>query len=243
MNTTETIRKFEALRLFGISNKYQSIISQLPSEPVPDIHSVAGMFADAETQWQSDKRTESYIKNARLRLNLSTQEIDCSAARGLSRELWTVLCEFRFIKEGTNIVITGPTGVGKSAIACALGRQACIKGYKTRYYNMNRLVEEIKSAKLSGVYLKLIDQLAKIPLLLIDDFGLKVLDKDVRVAFYEILEDRLGRGATIITSQLPIPQWYDKFGDKTIGEACLDRITGCAQKIELVGDSRRTKKP
>ena len=107
---------------------------------------------------------------------------------------------------------------------------------------MNRLIEEIKTAKLGGTYIKLIDQIAKVPLLVIDDFGLKVMSTDTRVAFYEILEDRIGRGATIITSQLPIPQWYDKFGDKTVAEACLDRITGSAQKIELSGTSRRSKK-
>lgn len=241
MNTAETIRKFNDLRLFGIAKRYQSIIDLSPREDLPDLHTAAAMFADAQTEWQNEKRTLTNIKNARLRYRINPQEIECSSARGLSREVWMLLCEGRYIKEGINIVILGATGVGKSAIACALGRQACITGYKVRYFNMNRLIEDVKAAKLEGSYLRFLDQIAKVPLLILDDFGLKSLDKDMRVAFYEILEDRAGKTSTIITSQFPIANWYDKFGDKTLAEACLDRITGNAQKINLAGKSRRSK--
>jgi len=242
MNTTETLRIFNEIKLLGIAQCYQLMIDLLPNQELPDTHTAAAMFAEAQQTWQKDKQTATNIKNARLRYQITPQEIECSTARGLSKEQWIILSECRYIKEGTNIIILGATGVGKSAIACALGLQACISGFKAKYFNMNRLIEDVKAAKLNGSYLKLLDQIAKSPLLILDDFGLKALDKDIRVAFYEILEDRSGRSSTIITSQLPIPNWYDKFGDSTLAEACLDRITGNSYKINLTGNSRRSKK-
>ena len=241
MNTEQTIKNLNELRLFGMANRYQIMVELGTRQELPDTHTALAMLADAEKTLRSEKQMETNLKQAHLRYQINPQEIECTTNRGLSREMWIILCEGRYIKEGTNIIILGATGVGKSAIACALGRQACITGHKTKYFNMNKLTEHVNAAKLDGSYLKLLDQIAKTPLLILDDFGLKILDKDMRVTFYEILEDRAGKGATIITSQLPVANWYDRLVDSTLAEACLDRLTGNSEKIELSGKSRRTK--
>lgn len=242
MNTVETTSTLRGLKLSGMADRYELILELSGKHEGPDAHTMIAMLAESEKDYRRKRKTEVNLKQARLRYQINAQEVDCSPARGLSREQWLVLCECSFIENATNIIIIGPTGVGKSAVACALGRQACLQGYKSMYFNVNRLIEEIKAAKLNGTYLKFLDQIAKTPLLILDDFGLKPLDKDVRVAFYEILEDRSGKGATIVTSQQPIPNWYERFGDSTLAEACLDRLTGNSEKINLSGASRRFKK-
>jgi len=242
MNTEQTNRMLRALKLSGMANRYELMIEMAGKVAPPDGHTMIAMLVEAEQEYRKRRKTEINLKQAHLRYQLNAQEIECSQARGLTSEQWLLLCEGRYIEQAVNVIIIGPTGVGKSAVACALARQACLQGTKVLYFNMNRLIEEIKAAKLNGSYLKFLDQLAKTPLLLLDDFGLKSLDKDVRVAFYEILEDRSGKGSTIITSQLPIANWYDRFGESTLAEACLDRLTGNAEKISLTGASRRVKK-
>jgi len=137
---------------------------------------------------------------------------------------------------------TGAIGSGKSHVSSVLGRMACLNGYRTIYHNMNRFIEEVKSAKLTGTYLKLLDQYAKVPLLILDDFGLKSVSRDIHVCLYEILEDRIGKGSTIITSQFPVANWYEKFEDATFAEAVLVRLTGNAERITLKGMSWRSRK-
>ena len=241
MNTDQTLSTLRALKLNGMANSYQVIVDCSGRKDLPDGHTMVGMITDAEADHRKLRRTESNLKQAKLRYKIDPQEIECSKERGLTKEQWLILCECSFIKKGTNVIILGPTGVGKSAVACALGKQACYLGYRAIYHNMNKLIEEIRNAKLNGTYLKFLDQLAKTPVLILDDFALKQLDREVRVAFYEILEDRADNGSLIVTSQLPTANWYDRFGDKTIAEACMDRMTGNAVKIQLSGESRRTR--
>jgi len=241
MNTTETLTQLRRLKLNGMADRYELLLEMLAGEEAPDLHTGIAMLAESEEISRKERRTEVYIRNAKFRYKVGIQEVSCSADRGLTREQWILLCECKFIEKCRNLIIDGPTGCGKSHAVSALGRQACLLGYRTIYLNMNRFIEEIKAAVLSGTYLKLLDQFAKTPLLILDDFGLKQISKDARIALYEILEDRVGKGSTIITSQLPVSKWYEKFADPNLAEAVLDRLTGYADKITMSGKSWRSK--
>jgi DNA replication protein DnaC len=242
MNTHETLSQIRQLKLTGMADRY-SIITELGGQDNHmDAHTMIASLIEAEVLSRAMKKTDLYVKQARFRFQVSPEDIICSEERGLTKEQWILLCEGTFIKQGRNILLTGATGVGKSALVCALGRKSCMLGYRAIYHNMNRFIEEIRAAKLTGTYLNLLDQYAKVPLLILDDFGLKHVDREIYVSLYEILEDRIGKGSTIITSQFPVANWYEKFADPTLGEAILDRLTGAAERITLKGTSWRSKK-
>ena len=181
------------------------------------------------------------LKLSKLRFTSTLQEIKCSASRNLYAEQIQLLSDCRFIQRTENILVTGPTGSGKSYIACALGNQACMMGYKVYYANMNRLSEKIMLAKLDGTFVKLLNQFGKISLLILDDFGLQPLDQNTRLALLQILEDRYGEKSTMLVSQLPIAQWHEAIGEPTLADAIMDRITTGAHRIELKGESMRKK--
>ena len=147
-----------------------------------------------------------------------------------------------FIKKKENILITGSTGVGKSFIATAIGYQACSMGFKVKYYNINKLFDQLKLAKADGSYHKVIDRIEKQDLIILDDFGLLELDNNKRQAFMEIIEDRHGKRSSIIASQLPVIQWHQIIGEQTIADAILDRVVHSAHRIDLKGESMRRKK-
>jgi DNA replication protein DnaC len=153
-----------------------------------------------------------------------------------------MLCDGLFIDKAENVLISGAAGCGKSFLACSLGRQACLLGKRTLYYGMSRFMETLASARLDGSLLKWMNQIAKAQLLIIDDFGLKKMDTNARITLLDILEDRYGNGATIITSQLPVSQWHEYIGDNTLADAIMDRVTAHAHRIELQGKSLRKKK-
>lgn len=241
MNTEQTIAQMRKMNLQGMATRYETLVEVSGKEEMPDVHTTIGMLAEAEEIHRRERKTELYIRQARFRYKVNAPEITCSPERGLTKDQWVLLCECKFIDKCKNIIIDGPTGCGKSYVVSALGRQACLLGYKTIYHNMNRFIEEIKAAVLSGTYLKLLDQFAKTSLLILDDFGLKQISKDARMALYEILEDRIGRGSTIITSQLPVSKWYEKFSDPNLAEAVLDRLTGYCDKITMKGKSWRSR--
>lgn len=148
----------------------------------------------------------------------------------------------QYIQAGEPVLITGPTGSGKSYLACALAYQACILGYRTLYFNMNRFIEKIISAKLDGSYLKQLNHFERTPLIIFDDFGLQALDQHSKLALLQILEDRYAKKSVIITSQLPVAKWYEFINEPTIADAIMDRLTAKAHRIELKGESLRKKK-
>ena len=241
MNTESTVTLMHDLKLFGMSKLYQVVAGQ-PVHQQPEAHTLIGMLTEAEAQHRLAQRTQLYLRLSKLRYNTMPEQVKTAADRGITKEGLLRFCDGSFIEKGENILISGATGCGKSYLACALGRQACMLGYRTMYYAMNRFIEALAAARLDGTYLRWLNQIAKTPLLILDDFGLQPLDHNTKLALLQILEDRYAKGATIITSQLPVKLWYEYLQEPTIADAIMDRMTAQAHRIELKGESLRIKK-
>jgi DNA replication protein DnaC len=241
MNTTETLSQMHDLRLHGMHHSYKSQL-ELPMDQQLEAHELIAQLLQAEQLHRAQEKTAYYLKLAKLRLPATAEQIECSAARNLTRQQLALLIEGRYLQQGENLLITGATGCGKSYLACALGHQACIQGYKTTYLNMNRLIEKVTLSKLDGSYIKLLNHLEKQTLIVLDDFGLQPLTQEIRLTLLQLLEDRYGKKSIIITSQLPVAKWYEYINDPTLADAILDRLTANAQRIELKGESLRRRK-
>ena len=199
-------------------------------------------IVEAEQQDRRDRKTEMYLKTSRLRYTALLEDVICGTDRNFTKEDLAVLSDCSFIRRHENLLIQGKCGCGKSFLACALGRQACILGYRTVYLNMNSFVEKVAISKLDGSFLKMITSLEKNDLIILDDFGLQPMDMNTRLALLQILEERYERKSVIIASQLPIAKWYDYIGDATLADAIMDRLVANANKIELKGESMRQRK-
>ncbi len=197
---------------------------------------------DAELDERKTRKVERSILLAKFRYRASIEEIIFDEQRALDRNFLLRLAECNFISKKENIIITGATGVGKSYIASALGNQACSLRFKVMYYNMAKLLAKLKMLKADGSYLREITRMEKADLLIIDDFGLQPLDNQSRLSFLEIIEDRHENRSSIFTSQVPVEQWYEIIGDKTVADAILDRLVYSSHRIELKGESYRKRK-
>ncbi|MCX2485266.1 IS21-like element helper ATPase IstB [Pedobacter sp. MR2016-24] len=200
------------------------------------------MVVDAEWQDRSNKKVERLTQSAAFRYLSHLSEINYQAARDLHKELLTRLSSCQFVQQKENVLITGPTGVGKSFIASALGHQACSMGFKVAYYNTAKLFTRLNSAKADNSLYREIAGIEKQDLLILDDFGLQNLDKNQRDLLMEIIEDGHNKKATIIASQLPVSTWYEVIGEGTIADAILDRLVHGAHRISLSGESLRKVK-
>jgi DNA replication protein DnaC len=241
MNSTQTLQQMHGLRLQGMYQAYRSQL-ELPMNQQLESHELIAHLTQSEELNRANEKTAYYLKLAKLRLPATLEQIECGASRNLSKQQLAMLAEGLYLSNGENILITGATGCGKSFMACALGHQACLQGYKTTYLNMNRLIEKVTLSKLDGSYIKLLNHLEKQTLIILDDFGLQPLSQEIRLTLLQLLEDRYGKKSIIITSQLPIAKWYEYINDPTLADAIMDRLTANANRIELKGESRRRKK-
>ncbi len=229
------------LKLDGMLQAYKGVLA-MPVQNQPSINQFMARLAEAELQSRGRKRTELYIRQSKLRYNALLEQVYCNAERNLSKEKLMMIADCSFIERAENLLITGKTGCGKSYLACAIGRQACTLGYRTLYFGMNRFLEKISLSKLDGTYVKLLNQIEKAHLIIIDDFGLHPMDGVTRLALLQILEDRYGLKSTIITSQLPVAKFWEYIGESSTADAIMDRLAGNAHRFELEGDTLRKKK-
>jgi DNA replication protein DnaC len=233
-----TLDKLQTLRLTGM---LKALADQ---QKLPEINSLGfeerfGLLIDREMTERENRRLDTRLNKAKLRHSCCVEDLDFKTSRGLDKALILSLVACTWIARGINLLICGPTGVGKSYLACALAHKACLEGYSGHYLRLPRLFEELRLAKADGRYGKLMLGYAKTDLLVLDDWGLTAMTDPQRRDLLELLEDRYGKRSTIVTSQLPISSWHDAIGDPTLADAILDRLVHNAHKIELKGESMR----
>ena len=238
MNNQATLDCMQKMKLEGMANSYQAIID-LPADQHPSTHECIATLIDAELHSRAHKKTNMLLRLSKLRYTSSIHQITYKEQRNLSKQTMAELADCSYIDRAQNVLITGATGCGKSYIACALGHQACLLGYRTLYFNMNRLCEQIAVSKVDGTYIKWINRIQKASLIILDDFGLQPLSHEIKLTILQILEDRYAKGSTIIASQLPVKTWHEYLDQPTIADAIMDRLTAQSSKIELKGKSLR----
>jgi DNA replication protein DnaC len=198
------------------------------------------LLVQAEKDQRKENRNMRLISAARFRYQVTIEEFNFDAARGLERGKIMQMATCEYIKQGAPILITGPTGTGKSWLATALGYHACLMGFKVAYFNIQKLFETVTLHRIEATLPKFFEKMAKMDLLIIDDFGVKAMDGQQLLDFMELMEDRHARKATIIMSQLPVADWYDvMLSNTTAADAILDRIVHTAYRFELKGDTMR----
>ena len=239
MNEIET--KLKQLRLKGMLQSWEAIKE---TRRINELSFSEGMemLLQAEEEQRQNSRFERLLKSARFRYQASIEEINFDPSRGLDKALITDLATCNYITKGESLLITGATGCGKSFLASALGHQACAHGNTVAYFNTQKFMLRVKMALLEGNILKFFDKLAKTSLFILDDFGLTNLERQQQLDLMEIIEDRHGRSSTIISSQIPVANWYDIISEATIADAILDRLIHTSFRIELKGESLRRKR-
>ena len=240
MSNEATFEKMSRMKLFGMLNAFKQYL-ETHGEPGLTVDEIIAHLIDTEWEDRYNRKVNRLLKTARFRYQGCIEQIDYTANRNLDKTIILRLAKCNWINKKENIIITGPTGVGKSYIASTLGHQACLSEYKTLYFNCNKLFEVLKIGKADGSYPRIISKLLNQDLLILDDFGLQPIDSQSRLFLLEILEDRHGLKSTIITSQLPVKNWFDIIGDATLADAICDRIVHSAIRIELKGESLRKK--
>jgi len=241
MLTHPTLEKLESLRLTGMLTALQE---QMGMDDINDLsfEERLGLLVDREAVCRESRRLKTRLRKAKLRHDAAVEDIDFRHPRGLDKSLVMRLADCNWLKNHENLIITGPTGVGKSYLACAFAQKACRTGYSAVYLRTSRLFENLGLAKGDGRYIKLLTGFAKTDLLVLDDFGLAKLNREHQHDLLEILEDRHGLKSTLVTSQLPVEHWHEQIGDPTMADAILDRLVHSAHKIQLKGGSMRKKK-
>jgi DNA replication protein DnaC len=239
--TNPTMERLAELKLTGMLRAYQE---QYGSAPTNDLtfDERFGLLVDREHAERYNRSLAARLRKAKLRLQASLEDVDYRQPRGLDKRLLLALASGDWIRRHHNCIVTGPTGAGKTYLACALGHQACREGCSVRYHRIPRLFQELALAKGDGRYPKLMRALAKTDLLILDDWTTALLTDEQRRDLFEITEDRYGRRSTLIAAQLPPNHWHELIGDPTLADAILDRLVHNAHKIELKGDSMRKKK-
>lgn len=237
----ETLDKMISLRLRGMFNAFKTSLETNQKENMT-IDQFISLLIINEWDDRRNRAIERAIKHANFRHKASIESVNFSVERGLDKNQVQRLADLSFVKQHKDLFITGSTGTGKTYLAIALGYQACQKGFKVIYSNTARLMGLLKSSKAKGTILTELRKIERTDLLILDDFGLQPFDATARMNLLEVIEDRYGKKSTIITSQIPVKEWYDIIGEKTIADAVLDRIVHQSLRVELYGESLRKQK-
>jgi len=238
MTNEATIEKMQHMKLGGMVDAFRATMeTNFAKDFTPD--EIIAYLVDAEFEERYNRRLDRLLKNANFRCKAALEQINLKPQRNLDKNLLLRLANCDWIKKAENILITGPTGVGKSFIACAMGHQAALSGFKVLYFNAVKMFSKLKMARADGTYVKELKKIQKQNLLIIDDFGLHPIDEQSKLILLELLEDRYSRNSTIITSQFPIKSWYDIIANPTIADAICDRLIHNSYKIDLKGESMR----
>jgi DNA replication protein DnaC len=241
MLTQPVLEKLQNLRFFGMLDALEEQFR------MPDIGQLSfeerlGLLVDREATYRDNRRLKTRLKKAKLRQNACVEDVDFRSNRKLDKALFMQLADCRWLKEHNNVLIIGPTGVGKSYLACALAHKACREDYSALYFRLPRLLHDLGIAKADGRYDKVLKTIARTDLLILDDWGLDQYVKEQSLDILELLEDRNGLRSTLVTSQLPVDLWHDVINDPTLADAILDRLVHNAYKLILDGPSMRKSK-
>ena len=236
-----TLEKMRKMKLFGMHRAFKTSLESGKAETyTPD--EIITHLIDTEWDERQNRSVEQKIKNARFRYKAVLEDLHYSPGRNIEKNQIMRFTDCTFINKCENILITCSTGIGKSYIASAIGHLACSMGYRVVYYNLHKLFAKLKMSKADGSYIREISKIERQQLLILDDFGIQPFDTQSRAALMELIEDRHGKGALIITSQLPVSKWHEVIGEQTIADAILDRIIHNAHRLELKGESLRKKR-
>lgn len=235
----QTLEQLQSLNLLEMASKWQEQQKD-PQSAELSFDERFALLVDAQSLFQHNKRIGRLLAEAKLRLpQACVEDVDFPKSRELDRPLWRQLCTCRFIDDKRGVLIVGATGTGKTYIGCALGQQACRKGYRVRYVRTSRLLDELALARADGSYPKLLGRLARLDVLILDDFLMAPPTEMQRRDLLEVLEDRYGNRSTICSSQLPVDAWHAQLGEPTLADALLDRLIHNAYRLVLKGPTRR----
>ncbi len=238
----QTFTQLRELRLTGMADALEE------QQAVPDVQSLSfedrlGLLVEREATVRQDRRLARLLRQAKLRLPATIEDLDLRSPRGLDRSVILRLASCDWVRNHQVVLVTGATGTGKTYLACALAQAACRQGISSRYLRLTQLIEDMALARADGSYPKLMSRLQKTDLLAIDDYGMAPLNQTERRDLLEVIEDRSGRRATLLASQLPLDHWHEVIGDATFADAILDRLGHHAHRITLKGPSMRRKEP
>ena len=238
MLNEQTMTKLYAMKLIGLAEGYDEQRQQ-PRMADLSFDERLGLLVDRQWRWREERSLKMRLHNAKFKLHACIEDVDYRASRGLKRPQIDQLSSSEWVGYHQNLILTGPTGTGKTFLACALGQKACRDGHRVRYYVAAKLFRELTQAHADGSFMSLSSKLLKADLLLIDDWGLETLKESQYRDFLELLDDRQGSGSTLITSQFSTELWHDTIGNPTVADAILDRLLHNAHRIELEGETLR----
>jgi len=240
MLINQTLEKMNKLKWHGMSKIFEEHLH------IPDIKELSfeeriGLMIDREITERENRRLTQRLNQAKLKINACIEDLDFKSGRGVNKSAILSLSNCDWVNRHQNIIITGPTGCGKTYLACALAQKACREGFYALYLRLDRLFQEMAIGRGDGRYLKLLEKFAKIDVLILDDWGLSILSDTQRKDLLEIIEDRYNVKSTIVTTQFPVDKWHEIISDPTIADAILDRLVHNSHKIEMKGGSMRKK--
>lgn len=240
MLTHPLLEQLQKMRLTGM---HKALREQMPMGECQSMtfEERLGLMLDREVTERENRRLQTLLRKAKLHQQAAIEDLDHHTPRSLDRQLMTRLRSMQWVREHLNLLITGPTGIGKSWIACAMGNKACREGLSTRYFRLSRLFQTLQLARADGTWTKLLRELARTDLLILDDWGLTPIEDEPRRDLLEIMDDRCNAKSTLIASQLPIDHWHDYIDDPTLADAILDRLVHNAYRLELSGESMRKR--